>query len=108
MLRRPLQVEGVIAAVVPLQISPLRLLALDRLKQRLEIALAKGAAALTLDDFVEQRRPVFHRLGEDLEHVALVIAVNKNAEFLQFIYRLIDLADALLQAAVIAMRHFQK
>ena len=42
--------------VVPLQIPPRRLLPLDRLEQRLEVALAEALGALPLDDLVEQRR----------------------------------------------------
>ena len=59
------------------------LLALDGLEQRLEISLAETAAAFALDDFVEQRGAVFHRLGEDLQHVAFVVAIHQDAELLQ-------------------------
>src|SRR5205814_1498751 len=57
------------------QVAAQGLLALDRLKKRLEIALAEAAAALALDDLVEQRGPILHRLREDLQHVALVVAI---------------------------------
>ena len=43
-----------------LQIPAARLFPLQRFEQRLEIPLAETTAALALDHFVEQRRPVFH------------------------------------------------
>ena len=84
------------------------LLALDGLEQRLEIALAETAAALALDHFEEQRRPVLHRAGEDLQHVAFVVAVHQDAEFLQLVERLVDLPDARQQIVVVGGRHAQK
>src|ERR671922_1992602 len=51
------------------EVPPQLLLALDRLEERLEVALAEPARAVPLDDLVEHRRPVADRLGEDLEHV---------------------------------------
>src|ERR1700680_2559157 len=53
-----------------LQIPSSRLLHLNRFKQRLEIPFAKSAAALALDHFEEHRRPIFHRLRENLQEIA--------------------------------------
>jgi hypothetical protein len=50
--------------------------ALNGFEQRLEVSLAKAAAALALDDFEEQRRPVFNGAREYLEHVPFIVAVH--------------------------------
>src|SRR3712207_2426511 len=59
------------------------LLTLDRLEQRLEVAVAEAARAVALDDLEEDRRPVADRLREDLQQVALVVAVDEDAEPLE-------------------------
>ena len=46
------------------------LLALDRLEQGFEVALAEAGRTLAVDDFVDPGRPVSHRLAEDLEQIA--------------------------------------
>src|SRR6266446_7371211 len=63
-----------------LQIPSSRLLHFDRFKQRFEIPFSKSAAALALDDFKEHGRPIFHRLRENLEQVAFLVAVHKYTE----------------------------
>ena len=45
-------------AASALEVAAESLLALDRLEQRLEVALAEGARAVALDHLEEQRRPV--------------------------------------------------
>src|ERR687886_1133073 len=62
-----------------LQVAAPRLLALDRLEQRLEVAVAEAARTVALDDLEEDRRTVADRLGEDLQQVALVVAVDEDA-----------------------------
>src|ERR1700694_1093753 len=54
-----------------LEVPPQRLLLLDRLEECLEVALSEALRALSLDDLVEDRRPVFDRLREDLQQVAI-------------------------------------
>jgi len=49
-----------------LQIASPVLLLLERLEQRFEIALAETLGAFALNDFKEERRPIFDRLGEYL------------------------------------------
>src|SRR5579871_970700 len=66
------------------QRPPPGLLALDRLEQGLEIPLPEAPCPATLDDLEEQRRPIFHRLGENLEQVTLVVAVHEDAQLRQF------------------------
>ncbi len=63
---------------------------------------------MPLNDLEEQCRPILHRLGEDLQHVALVVAVDQDAQFGQFLHVLVDLADALRQHLVIRLRHAQE
>src|SRR6185312_7922357 len=58
-----------------LEIAAERLFALDRLEQRLEVAVAEAARAVPLNHFEEHRRPVLRGLREDLEQVAVVVAV---------------------------------
>ena len=40
-----------------------------------------------------KRRPVFHRLGEDLEQITFVVAIDQDAEPLQRLEIFIDVAD---------------
>ena len=90
------------------EVPPQRLLALDRLEERLEVALAEAARAVALDDLEEDRRPVAERLREDLQQVALVVAVDEDAEPAQVVERLVDLADALGQLRVVGVRRAQE
>jgi len=60
-----------------LEIAAERLFALDRLEQRLEIPFAEAAAAVALDHFEEQRGPILDRLGEDLQQISLLVAIDR-------------------------------
>src|SRR4051794_23080074 len=91
-----------------LEVAPQRLLALDRLEQRLEVALAEAARAVALDDLEEDRRAVAERLREDLQQVALVVSVDEDAEAAQVLDRLVDLADALGHAGVVGVGRAQE
>src|SRR5271170_4277281 len=62
------------------------LLPLDRLEQRLEVALAEPLRAMPLDQLEEHRRPVLHRLGEDLQQVAVLVPVGQDPELAQLIH----------------------
>src|SRR5262245_9869478 len=90
------------------QRPPPRLLALDGLEQRLEVALAEASRAVPLDDLEEQRRPVLHRLGEDLQQVTLFVAIDQDAQLGQLPDVLVDLADALGEHVVVGARHAQE
>src|SRR5262245_2762766 len=92
------------ASQVPAQL----LLALDRLEQGLEVALAEAAGAVALDDLEEHRRTVADRLREDLQHVALVVAVDEDAEAPQVLELLLDLADPLRHVLVVRVRHVEE
>jgi hypothetical protein len=65
-----------------LQVAAPLLFQLNRLEQGLEIAFAKTAAAVTLDDFDEDGWAVLDGAGEDLQQVALIVPVHQNAQLL--------------------------
>ena len=87
-----------------LEVAAERLLALDRLEQGLEVALAERARAVALDHLEEERRPVLRRLREDLEQVAVLVAVDEDPEPPQVAPRLLDLADAVEGVLVVRVR----
>src|SRR5581483_1849908 len=91
-----------------LQITSQRLLALDGLEQRFEIAFAKTLRSLALNDFEEQRGAIFHRLGENLQQISFVIAIHQNAEPLERAEFLVDVTDAIQQRIVIGGRDVQE
>src|SRR6476660_5266823 len=80
------------------------LLALDRLEERLEVALAEAERAVPLDELEEHGRPVAHRLGEDLEEVAVLVAVDEDLAALELLDRHPHLADTLTQLRVVVVR----
>src|SRR5829696_5809000 len=84
------------------------LLALDRLEQGLEIALAKAAGTVAFNDLEEDRRPVADRLREDLQQVALVVAVDQDPEPPQILHVLLDLADPSRHLRVVGVRDREK
>jgi hypothetical protein len=63
-----------------LQIPSRSLLAFDGLEQRLEIAFAKTLRALALNDLEKERWAIFHWLGENLQQITFVIAIDQNPE----------------------------
>src|SRR5262249_51290826 len=71
---------GQVCSMSPSQRPATGLFALDRLEKRLEVALAEAARAVPLDDFEEQCRSIFHRLGENLQHVSFVVAIDQDAQ----------------------------
>src|SRR5207247_9555406 len=76
----------------PLQVAAQGLLALDRLEEGLEVALAEGARPVPLDHLEEERRPVLRRLREDLEQVAVLVAIGEDPQPPQVGPRLLDVA----------------
>src|SRR3954468_14529796 len=91
-----------------LQVAALGLLALDRLEQRLEVPVAEAARAVALDHLEEDRRAVADRLREDLQQVALVVAVDEDAEALEVREVLGDLAHAVRRLVVIGVGRVEK
>src|SRR5690349_22571492 len=86
-----------------LEVAALGLLALDRLEQRLEVAVAEAARAVALDDLEEDRRPVADRLREDLQQVALVVAVDEDALLAQVRELLDDLGHPRRDLVVVGL-----
>lgn len=62
-----------------LQITSALLLALDRFKQSLKVALAKRLPAFALDNLKKQCWTILYWFREKLQHIALVIPIDKNA-----------------------------
>src|SRR5688500_2829208 len=85
------------------EIAAQRLLALDRLEESLEVPLAERRRAVPLDHLEEERRPVLRGLREDLQQVAVLVAVGEDPQPPQVTVVLVDLADALLDVLVIGV-----
>src|SRR5947208_611965 len=79
-----------------------------RSEKGLKIPFSERPRSAPLDDLEKYRRPVFDRLREDLEHVAIVIPVNQNAKFFQLFDRFVDRADALLKVLVVGTWDLQE
>src|SRR5271157_4656932 len=88
--------------------SPARLLALDGFEQGLEVSLAKALRSAPLNDLEEESRPVLDRLGENLEQIALIIAINQDTQFGQFAQVFPDCADPFGQHLVVGRRYLEE
>src|SRR5207302_6644831 len=91
--RRCASCEGFVRACdrsACLEVPAKVLFALERLEQRLEVAGAKALCAFALYDLVKECRAVFHRLGEDLQQVTLVVAIDENAQIAETRHVLVD------------------
>src|SRR5512143_215472 len=62
------------------EVAPARLLALDRLEERLEVPLSETLAAPALDHLEEEGGAVLHRLGEELQEVPLLVPVDQETQ----------------------------
>src|SRR5579875_399544 len=87
-----------------LQVAAPGLFAFDRLEQGLEVPLAEAHRAVPLDQLVEDRRAVFHGLGEDLQQVAVLVAVGEDAQLPQLLERHTGVADPVAEVVVVAVR----
>src|SRR3954469_23751797 len=85
------------------EIPPGVLLALDGLEQGLEVALAEAEGAVALDQLEEDGGAVAERLGEDLEQVAVLVAVDQDAALLQLLDRGAHVADAGAELGVLVV-----
>src|SRR6478736_1280070 len=85
------------------EVAALVLLALDGLEERLEVALAEAERAVPLDELEEDGRAVAERLGEDLQQVAVLVAVDEDLALLQLLDRYADVADALAELGVLVV-----
>src|SRR5260370_42106286 len=91
-----------------LQIPSSRLLHFNRFKQRFEIPFSKSAAALALDHFEEHGRPILHRLRENLQQVAFLVAVHKYTERAQLVERFLHRPDPRRQQIIIRVGNAPK
>src|SRR5438552_582829 len=94
--------------VFGLEIAAEGLLALDRFEQGLEVPLAEAPCAVALDHLEEERRAILRGLREDLEEVAVLVAVGEDAQPAEVVPVLADLADALADVLVIRVGRRQK
>src|SRR5262249_18822295 len=90
------------------EVAAPRLIALDRLEQRLEIPFAESAGAAPLDELEEQRRSIGDRLGEDLQQVSLVIAVGEDVRGAQRVPRQVEAGEPLTGLVVVGVRHLHE
>src|SRR5450759_4615604 len=58
---------------------------------------------MPLDQFEEHRRPILHRLGEDLQQVALLVPVGENPQLPQRVQRHPGVPDPLAQGVVVTV-----
>src|SRR6266567_7482454 len=86
-----------------LEVSAQRLFALNGFEEGLEIALAERRRAVALDHLEEDGRPVLRRLGEDLQQVAVLVAVRQDLQALQVGVVLRDLADPPFDLLVVSV-----
>ena len=93
---------------LPLEVAPQFLFFFQGFEERLEVSLAETLRAFALDDFEKKRRPIFHRLGEDLQQITFVIAIDQNAEALERLEIFIDVTDPIRQRVVIGGRNIQE
>src|SRR5215208_3831754 len=84
-----------------LQVPPCGLFPFHSLEQCFEIPLAEALGSLALDDLVEERRAVLHRLAEDLEQVAFIIPIDQDAELSQRGKVFIDAANSIEDGVII-------
>src|ERR1700728_3848453 len=94
--------------LVASEVSAPRLLALYGLEQGLEVALAESLRPVPFDHLEEHRRPVLNRLAEDLQQVAVLVAVGKDLEFAQLVERDPGVANPLPEGVVIAVRRVEE
>src|SRR6478672_1540859 len=94
---------SLVAPAAGSEVAALVLLALDRLEERLEVALAESERAVPLDELEEDGRAVAERLGEDLQQVAVLVAVDEELALLQLLDRHADVADPLAQLGVLVV-----
>src|SRR3989454_2446966 len=91
-----------------LEVAALGLLAFDGLEQRLEVAHAEAARPVPLDDLEEEGGPILHGPGEDLEEVALLVAIGLDAQLLEGGDRDAHVADAVGQRRVVLVRQSEE
>ena len=84
------------------------MLALDGFEEGLEVAFSEGLGAFALNDFNEYRRAVHQGLGEELQQVALVVAVDQDSELAQRSEVFVDFAHAVEHLVVVGIGNGQE
>src|SRR3990172_6624591 len=84
-----------------LKVAAESLLPLDRLEEGLEVALAEAAGPVALDHLKEECRPILRVLREDLQQVAVVVAVGEDLQPPDVLPVLVDLADTVGDVLVV-------
>src|SRR5262245_38097840 len=110
-MRPPLLLESTLAgeyARTLLKRSSSRLFAFDGLKEGLEIPLAEAARPPALNDLEEESRSILDRLGEDLEQVTLVVAVDQNPQLSELAQVFLHFPHAIRQHFIVGGRDSQK
>ena len=74
----------------PLKVAAQLLLALDGFEQGLEVAFPEGLGTFALDDFVEDGRTIHDGLGKELEEVAVLVAIDQDAQVAEVVHALVD------------------
>src|SRR5690554_2902107 len=98
-------VSSVVKRSAPLKHPALHLVALDRLEQGLEVALAEALVALALDDLEEDRAE--RVLAEDLQQLALLgfrVSVDQDRVLPQPLHVLAVVGDALVDHVEVGVR----
>src|SRR6266550_7169579 len=91
-----------------LKVAPEVLFALQRLEQRLEVSGAEALGALPLNDLVEERRTVLHRLREYLQQISFLVPIDQDSEIAYRCQILVDLANPLRHGVVVSTRDTQE
>ena len=86
----------------PLQVATLSLLALNGLKERLEVTSTEALEVVPLDDLNEDSRAVHQGLSEELEEVTALVVIDEDVELLNGIQVLLELPVALLGLEALA------
>src|SRR5262249_42940342 len=87
------------------EVAASRLIALDRLEQRFEVALTETAGTAALDDLKEEDRAIRNRFGKDLQQISAPIAVHEDAQALERIPRELDAAEPTAGIVVVRVGH---
>ena len=66
----------------------------DGLKQCFEISFSEAPTTFPLDEFKENRRPVLHWLGKELQQVTVLIPVGQDTQLGDGLDSLVDFSDA--------------
>ena len=84
------------------------MLALYRFEEGFEVAFSEGFGSLALNDFNEYRRAVHQGLGEQLQEVALVVAVDQDSELAKWGEVFVDFAYSVKDLVVVGIGNGQE